>query len=333
MHIVVPMPAEAEIEKINSWQHMLDVVGKRLEALEPLAHRAFSENDYASWVKAQEILYHWNCESFHSRQDSQNLLHNAKMILRNYLVSYEQKELNKQHPVILDCFSDFTADRAIEELKNKAKAHPINKHPYLLAMQQYGLPQDKIRLFMDNWNTDSYIFHLYIAAQSINTPFEIRAELYYNLYQELGEGDIARAHPIIYAKNYQTLGKSIQVHPLPESLYVFNTQVYYTLLCGAYEKGLGGLGFIEVNVPEQVKMIYEGLKKSGMPEDDIEFWPLHISLDSEHGDAWFEEMRQIMTTPAAALAALEGGTRVLDARMRIFDGLYAATFNDSLKQV
>ena len=174
---------------------------------------------------------------------------------------------------------------------------------------------------MQNWNTDSYIFHLYIAAQSLSTPFELRGELYHNLYEELGEGDISNAHPVIYKRNYKTIAEDEEFLPLAESLYMFNTQVYYTQQAGDYRKGLGGLGFIELNVPQQMRQIYNGLKKSGLPDEDLLFWPLHIELDSEHGEAWFEEMRQVISTPDHALSMLEGGIRILDARASMLDAL------------
>lgn len=324
MRIVVPMPKEAYFKAPKTWEELLNVVEQQISILKKISYKAFYEHDHLSWVKIQHMLYHWNCETFHHRVDSTDLSHNVKILLRNFLVNEEIKSLQQQKPVELSCKENFSVDKAIHELYHKASTHPINSHPFLIHMQQRGLSKSMAKLFIDNWNTDSYIFHLYIAAQSLSTPFELRGELYHNLYEELGEGNIERAHPTIYNKNYKNLGNAEIIVPLVESLHVFNTQVYYTLLCGRFEMGLGGLGFIEVNVPAQMQMIYEGLKKSGIPDADLEFWPLHISLDSEHGAAWFDEMRKVITTPEAAEAALQGGIRVLDARARMLDGLQNA---------
>jgi len=312
MKLNVYMPKEGEFNVPSSWKEVLSLLDEKVDLLENLGKEAFKDKEHDAWIKAQQLLYHWNKEVFNEQARADDYATTVKTHLRNVLIKAEQDALNTTDPIVLLCHNCFTKDRAVDELYERARNHRMNSHPLLRKMACEGLPQNVARLFIENWNTDSDIFHLYIAAQSLSTPFELRGELYKNLYEELGEGDISQAHPTLLA----------------ESLHVFNTQVYYTLLSGNYCKSLGGFGFIEFNVSTQMTQIYQGLLKSGIPDKDSYFWPLHIELDKEHGEVWFEEIKEVISSPEDARAILEGG--VLDARARMLDGIMAF-YNNEMK--
>lgn len=322
MKIYVPYPEEGKFKEPQSWQAMQDVVEQSLPVITRLADKAFYQRDYSSWEKLQQLLFYWNSEIFNARKEQACFTASVKAVLRNVILKTQYEALAHDSPIELQCRDTFTTRAAVEEIYAVASNHRMNSHPFLKMMAEDGLSREMARLFIENWNTDSQIFHLYIAMQSLNTPFELRGELYHNLHEELGEGKIENAHPVIYERNYRTMPRSRVIEPLTESLHMFNTQVYYTSLSGNFRKGLGGLGFIELNVPVQMQMIYDGLRKSGFPDKDLIFWPLHIALDSEHGEAWFDEMAKVIQTADDAQAALEGGVRVLDARASMFDALW-----------
>jgi hypothetical protein len=299
--------------------HLIQTYAERIRSL---AKAAFEEDDAQAWAKAQSLLYRWNRIDFFNEMNTSLPGYNLMITLRNMLLAHQLAALAARKPVRLECYNDFTPDRAVAELKERAGSHRLLTHPYVVELGRNGMPPELATEFLENWYTDSDIFHLFIAALSLSTPLHLRGELYHNLYEELGDGDVNLAHPVIYRKSFGQFGRIKDFVPLTESMNVFNTQVYYTRLCGNYHMGLGALGFIEFNVPRLMEPIYQGLRKSGIQDHHLTFWPLHIQLDKEHGEAWFDEMHDEIDTPDKAGAMLEGGLRMLDARAGMFDGLW-----------
>lgn len=301
-----------------TFENTLQLVSQLLPEIEQLANAAFRDKDKKSWDEIQKILYSWNIlELFRINiVDHRFVLHT---ILRNKIIEIEQ--VNKPHH-LLECKSNFTPKRAIEELYDKAKSHRINCHPFLETLNNDGLSVNAISTFLQNYYVNNRAFHLFVATQSLFTPIEMRTEVYKNLYEELGAGDNTLAHPNLFLKNFDTIGKPDKVEPLPEALYLFNSKFHATFLSGHYHFGMGGLGFIEITMPEQMMKILSGLKKSRIPEQDLEFWKIHIIVDLEHGKAWFEEMEKLIRTSEQAEQCLQGGLQLIEARATMYDGIW-----------
>jgi len=323
MKIHVPMPSVANLPEPQSWQHTVSIVDAHEPRITDLAIRAFKEGVPDAWYDIQCILYHWNLEELERTAAVTDFARTSRQILRNAILRVEEEV--RRSELSLDCLSDFSSEKAINELEKIARDHQINTHPLLVHMEEVGLSKEECRLLLDNYYVNNRVFHLHIAAQSLSTPFELRAELYQNLYDELGTGTPSEAHPLLFLRSYKSLGGSDRVvEPLIGAIHLLNTKIYHTLLSGNYRNGLGALGFLEITMPVQMRKLLSGFKKSGLTKDETIFWDLHISLDEEHGDAWFDEMKKILQTPEDALAILEGGQAVLDARCAFYDSVYNA---------
>lgn len=329
MEILVPMPKEGVLPNPRSWEHAMHIIQAHRPAIETLARRAFENGDQDAWESAQYMLYHWNLEELERKTPVYSWGRTVRQALRNAILEVETKE--RRARIALACWDDFTPARAIEELRRAAMEHRIHTHPLLVEMNQRGLSKTSVKLFLDNYYVNNRIFHLHIAAQSLSTPFELRAELYKNLHDELGAGDPEAAHPLLFLRNYRSLGDTQDIRPLLGSIYLLNTKIFHTLLCGNYKQGLGALGFLELAMPNQMQMLLDGLKKSGLPERDLIFWELHITLDKDHGECWFDEMRKILHTREDAYQILEGGIATLEARSVFYDSVWKAITAESQK--
>ncbi len=329
MEILVPMPKEGTLPNPRSWEHTIHIIQAHRPAIETLARRAFENGDQDAWESAQYMLYHWNLEELERKTPVYGWGRAVRQALRNAILEVETKE--RRARITLACWDDFAPERAIEELRQAAMDHRIHTHPLLVEMSQRGLSKTSIKLFLDNYYVNNRVFHLHIAAQSLSTPFELRAELYKNLHDELGAGDPEAAHPLLFLRNYRSLGDTQVIKPLLGSIYLLNTKIFHTLLCGNYKQGLGALGFLELAMPNQMQMLLDGLKKSGLPERDLIFWELHITLDKDHGECWFDEMRKILHTREDAYQILEGGIATLEARSVFYDSVWKAITAESQK--
>jgi pyrroloquinoline quinone (PQQ) biosynthesis protein C len=322
MHIDVPVHDVCHTATARDWAEVVSLVSAHRPRIEALAKGAFAEGDRKAWEEVQRLLYHWNIDDLERRTSITDPTRVFHHILRNAILAEEEDMVAAS--VRLQCMDRFTPEVAVQELYDLAKAHPIATHPLLVEMSKNGLPKDAVRLFLENYYINNRVFHLHIAALSLSAPLELRGEMYRNLNDELGQAVFNSAHPVIFLRNFRSIGRPETITPLVESLHLLNQKVYAALLSGDYRYGVGGFGFLELTMPRQMQQIYHGLQRSGLPEEDLEFWPLHVSIDERHGEDWFNEMRQIIHTPEHALSALRGGKRVLDARAGFYDGVWNA---------
>jgi len=179
-------------------------------------------------------------------------------------------------------------------------SHRINSHPLLEEMNTQGLSKKCLKAFLENYYVNNRLFHVFIAALSLCTPMRKRTELANNFYDELGSGDSTMAHPVLFLKNFNSIRLPERITPEPESLSLVNAKTYAAFLCGDYHYGMGGFGFIELTMPNQMRKILNGLTKTGLPKKDLEFWETHITIDEKHGEAWFSEMADLITNETQA---------------------------------
>lgn len=322
MRIDVPMPKQFSFRSATNLQEAEEIIHRQLPGIEALAHAAFDYDNPRAWTDAQNMLYHWNLDELERQSPVTDYSRLVRQVLRNRLLEIEEQGRKERY--LLECWDNFTPDTAIEELKAAAENHRIHSHPLLDYMAAVGLPSAAVQLFLDNYYVNNRVFHLHIAAQSLSAPFEMRAEMYQNLFDELGSGEPSEAHPLLFLRNYRTLKLPETIIPLTGSLFLLNTKIYHTFLSGNVLQGIGGLGFLELAMPAQMEKIFTGLKQSGLPVKDLIFWELHITLDQAHGESWFEEVREITRTREDAQALLKGGMSILDARTRFYDDVWDA---------
>lgn len=306
------------IQSISNMKDLNNEVDRITDLIENLAKKAFFENDKNAWSEAQNILYYWNRHDI-NRVNRLDLSSIAEELLRKKLINIEQKSMKKFE---IDCFSQFSPEKAVKELRERALSHRINSHPLLNEMSKNGLPLDIVRIFINNYYVNNRLFHLFIITLCLFTPLERRTELANNFFDELGGGDNQLAHPVLFYKNFNTIGAPSEIVPLAESLYLTNAKLYAAYLLGNYHYGMGGFGCIELTMPEQMKKILKGLQLSGLPREDLEFWDIHITIDIGHGKAWFNEMLDLISTPEEAESCLNGGMYLLEARARMYDGIW-----------
>lgn len=322
MKIRVPLPTEGMFVQPNDYRQAFDTAGSLLGPIETLGRQAFLSNDRAAWQRAQCLLYHWNMEELTRSTPYGDHGRAVRQILRNRLLAIQEEGWRKNLSGQLRSLVDGPVDGMLAELQRRARAHRINDHPLLQEMALHGLPRHGVSLFLENYYVNNHVFHLHMAALALMAPLEARGEIAQNFYDEMGEGDLTRAHPILFLRNFDPIGMPDVIDPVPESLDLLNSKIYCAFHCANTAIGLGGFGFLELTMPKQMELILAGLEKSGFESRELEFWQVHISLDAIHGDSWFDSMSQIVKTPEEARNALFGGLLLLDARASVYDAVW-----------
>lgn len=323
MELQVPYPQSVVFHAPRSWEEAVARIAELRPVVTALARKAFALGDASAWYDAQCLLYHWNLEELTRTSPVTDLSRAVRQALRNAVLEIEQ-----QHAVpraTLKCWDHFTQEAALRELQDAALAHRLNRHPLLVRLSEEGLSRESLRLFLENYFVNNRVFHLHIAAQSLSAPLSMRVDMYKNLFDELGQGKLEGAHPVLFLNNFRSLGAPPKaITPLGGALYLLNTKIFQSFLSGDFRQGVGSLGFLELAMPPQMQKLYDGVRKSGVSEEDALFWKLHITLDQEHGEGWMEHMAPYVETREHAQSMLRGGLAVLDARARFYDDVWNA---------
>ena len=319
--ISVEIPQNLLVNNVADIENAYVAIQKLSTQVLEISESAFLNKDKLSWDAIQRILYYWNYRDITRISYDTGYVSFVEHVLRKSVLEIEEKYKPSYE---LESYNDFTPERAVQELADKAKGHRINYHPFLEEMASSGLSQQGTKVFLENYYVNNRLFHLFIAALVFTTPLERRTELANNFYDELGSGDSNLAHPLLFLKNFNSFGRPDTITPLPEALCLANAKTYVACLSDDYHFGMGGFGFIELTMPEQMIKILSGLEKSGIPRQDLEFWDMHITIDQEHGKNWFCEMLQFIKTPQQAQKCLSGGMYLLDSRATMYDGIMRA---------
>lgn len=317
--IGISLPKKYLVQDIDTLDGAYNKIKELTSSIRITAEAAFGQKSKPAWDAIQTLLYYWNHRDLLRIDRVGSYVHIVENALRKIVLDTENKYLSEH---ALESVNDFSPERAVQELADKAHSHRINNHPLLEQMENHGIPMDTARLFLDNYYVNNRLFHLFIAALSLSTPMSRRTELANNFFDEMGSGDNAMAHPNLFLKNFDTIGRPSKITPIPEALSLVNAKTFAAFSCGDYYYGMGGFGYIELAMPKQMEKILKGLGKSGFSRENLEFWETHITIDLEHGKAWFGEMRELIKTPEQAQKCLAGGMRLLDARASMYDGVW-----------
>ncbi len=217
-----------------------------------------------------------------------------------------------------------------EQLEEEIREHPALTHPFLEKFRQGKLSLDRIRIFARQYYLYSRWFGRYLSAVVANIPDERpRAFLIKNLYQEYGEGNPANSHPAVFRCFMKALrldSREVEEgEPLPETR-LFIHEYLFTCREGHFLEALGAMGLgTESIVPYIYRPIYEGLKKEPtLNEEDIEFFPIHMTLDIEHSANIKEALLEYAERQENQKLIRQGAMNALSARTVLWNGLERA---------
>ena len=94
-----------------------------------------------------------------------------------------------------------------QALRNNPHRRRLISSPFFERIAQPGLARDQVAIFLGQWWHPLHYFPVFLSRLISVTPrVEAKAAIAKILYQELGEGDAARAHEVIYLDTMVPLG-------------------------------------------------------------------------------------------------------------------------------
>ncbi|WP_394847164.1 iron-containing redox enzyme family protein [Pendulispora brunnea] len=285
--------------------------------LEDLAHEAFQNKGGELWREIQRLLFTINLRLMDSGFGLGKLRSESDWRIRNVIERVEQAYLPREDvPIELTNYDDF-----LTWLKGRIALHRVNSHALFDFFDRGDITAEECRYFLSNYRVNMQRFHLHVAAYSLIVPFQMRQELYDNLYDEFGQGNFAQAHPNLFEPLMKHYGGAKESDHNAETYHLLNTKISLCWFADGLHYGLGGLGALELSIPAQQKRVLAYLRRRGLSEELVKFFVVHCELDGEHGDGWFAAGKPYTHTRRHFQKVFDGAMRMLEARAGVYDGV------------
>jgi hypothetical protein len=129
-----------------------------------------------------------------------------------------------------------------------------------------------------------------------------------NYWDEMGRGDPGQVHTTLFAASSAYMIDLLASHGIGvdglESAEIYENAcllMYYGIHRHLVLRGLGAMGVLEQSASPRFEAMVRGCERAGAPDDVIEYQRLHIHVDANHGQEWFENVLLPLagTSPAA----------------------------------
>ncbi len=220
-------------------------------------------------------------------------------------------------------------------LKREVIGHPALVHPFLERFGEGDASEEGVRTFAIQYYRHVRVSRLYLAALISNCRDDegLQLALAGILFDEYGHLNPEETHPALYRRFLRALGVNEEEWEAPRTLpeielYIEN----HYALCRHPDirLGLGALGpASEWPVPPIYVRLAEGLKKSaGLPEEALEIFTSHVTMDVEHARIMMNAVAPYAEDEEGQGRVREGAVRSLEARSVMLDGLYKAVYKE-----
>ena len=228
------------------------------------------------------------------------------------------------------------AEEFLQRLKREVIRHPALTHPFLERFGAGDASEEGVRAFAIQYYRHVRVSRLYLAALISNCRDDegLQLALAGILLDEYGHLNPGETHPALYRRFLLALGISEEEWEAPRTLPEIELYIegHYTLCRHPdIRLGLGALGpASEWPVPPIYVRLTEGLKKSaGLPDEALEIFTSHITMDVEHARIMMEVVAPYAGDEEGQRRVREGAMRSLDARSVMLDGLYKAVYAEA----
>ncbi|MFY0528781.1 TenA family transcriptional regulator [Archangium gephyra] len=169
------------------------------------------------------------------------------------------------------------------ELLENSLRNDLVKHPFFEAVKKEPLSKEQVAIFLSQWWHPLHYFPTFLSRLISVTPkLEDKTAISKILWQELGEGDVERAHERIYISTMVDVGfareQFVDVEPFPATAKLIER---YAVASGEALQGLGFLYGTEVADYPMVSGIGRAVKRvTGVKE--LPWVTIHALQEPEH---------------------------------------------------
>jgi len=223
----------------------------------------------------------------------------------------------------------------LQRLKREVIGHPALVHPFLERFGEGDADESGVRTFAIQYYRHVRVSRLYLAAliSSCREDERLQLALAEILFDEYGHLNPEETHPALYRRFLRALGVTEEEWEEPRTLPEIQLYIerHYALSRHPDVRlGLGALGpASEWPVPPIYVKLTEGLKRSaGLPEEALEIFTSHVTMDVTHARIMMEAIAPYAGDEEGQVRVREGALASLDARSVMLDGLYRAVYRE-----
>ena len=214
------------------------------------------------------------------------------------------------------------------ELRRRQNEHPLWSSPLLRGFADGAFSKRDLQYVFSQYHHYSKNFTRFIAAVMANCDSDLfRAQLSENLWDEGGGCEPERRHAQIFRDFLRRSLGVDQPDAIDYAPYARHFVREYLVMCLRAEP-MAGAAFLSLGTEGIVARMYEtmlvGLRKADIPDDELEFFHIHISCDDDHAETLENMMTSYASDPGWFDACAGAMTRALDLRTEFFANIFDA---------
>lgn len=224
------------------------------------------------------------------------------------------------------------AQTFIHALEEEILHHEAVHHPFLRRFSSEKLTIEQIQTFGLQHYQLVKVFVNYMTNLLPKIPDKDAADLFRTVFDdEFGQHTIFRSHPALYRNFLKALGLPDEawgrVKLLPETSRFIEGHKEIT----RGKDFLAALGAVgpghEFSIPTMFTYLIEGLKKNtGLTEENIEYFSLHVIEDKEHAVVFNKLISRHVEIEEGQKRLRDGALQSLAYRKTFWDGLQRVIF-------
>lgn len=219
---------------------------------------------------------------------------------------------------------------SMDSFKRLTKHHPLWKHPFLERCRAGQLTLLEVRVLAVQMYKFSQAFNRILASIMSCCPDEgAQLVILENLMDEMGQGNLANAHPELFRRFTRTLGIDdgtlLITPPESETQALIDTYLALPHRYG-YLAALGAVCFASEGI---VNSLYTQIRQgivgaSPFSQEALIFFEVHIDLDDDHAAHLEALIGPRLKTVEESIYLHRAIKQAMDARLQFFNGIQRA---------
>jgi hypothetical protein len=225
------------------------------------------------------------------------------------------------------------SERFSEFFKERCRAHRLARHPLFDFLAQQAVREQVVEFFMHDRALILRFCDL-VSLAMIGADDEVRGELAANMWDEMGNGDPALRHTVLFRRLLAYVGRDAAGEGASTERYVdildwqgfagYNLHLFFSLNRRNYFKSVGCLGSSEFMDSGQYAKILAGCRRVGLDDaHELAYYASHAEIDVSHGETWLANvlLPLIAKYPASRHEIALGAEMRLNVTAEYFDAI------------
>lgn len=292
---ILDLVRECDLDRLIVQDH--DFFGGFMEQLRHTLEVAFGQRQARALFEIHKSLYCLYEQNFATPANPQaaNQFHPFLLRIRNDIErAWEAFETRRARVKPDEIPGDATSFSRF--FKERCEQHRLSRHALFDYLEFKASRAEMVDFFLH----DSALILRFcdlVSLAMIGADDEVRAELATNLWDEMGNGDPAMRHTVLFRRLLSYVGHNADDGGISTESLVgihdwqgyagYNLHLFFSLHRRNYFKSVGCLGSAEFMDGGQYAKILRGCRRVGLEDmERLAYYASHVEIDAQHGETW-----------------------------------------------